>query len=268
MADLTATTLALSPAAYYRLNDTSGTTAVDSAATPHAGTYSATGVTLGSPPLTTNDAGASLLDGVYGRVNLPVAAQTVIVAAGTTMSVSAWVRWANVGTSPRVVASGHSDMGDPGSFQLYYTNLAWTFDGRSTAGGYAGRYISATPTVGAIYHLVGVWDSANGMQIYVNGSSAGSLPNTGNTLTPGSLGSTTFGVSFGVNPSYNGDFANATIGEVAFFTTALTAAQVTSLYQAGTAAVSAAATGTAVGNAAYTSGAIGTGRSATCIGNG
>ena len=47
--------LADSPIAYYRLNETSGTTAADSSGYGRNGTYSSTGVTLGSAGLLTGD---------------------------------------------------------------------------------------------------------------------------------------------------------------------------------------------------------------------
>ena len=61
MADLTATTVALSPFAYYRLNEAAGTVATDTQGHSngsYVGTY-----TLGATPNTANDTGSLSLGG-------------------------------------------------------------------------------------------------------------------------------------------------------------------------------------------------------------
>src|SRR5215469_15882953 len=74
------------PAAYYRLGETSGTTAVDSSGNGHNGAYSG-GVTFGQPgPLFIDPVSSVAFDGSTGHVN------SGFIPASPGATIEAWVR--------------------------------------------------------------------------------------------------------------------------------------------------------------------------------
>jgi hypothetical protein len=83
--------LALSPTAYYRLNDISGTTAVDASGNAHHGSYEG-GFQLGVAGLIAGDDDPAVrFDGTTGRVAVPVAA-IQIPSANAPKSIVTWYR--------------------------------------------------------------------------------------------------------------------------------------------------------------------------------
>ena len=223
MADLTATTVALSPFSYYRLNEAAGTVASDTQG--HAnGTYTGT-YTLGATPNTANDTGNVSLGGAgYVTTNL-LASDTGLT--GANFSVSFFFTFgASFAGGERFVANGHTDSGDKG-FQFYNSAVnTMQFDVRNTA------LVSATNLVtigsGTLIHVVGVVDATNNRTLlYVNGVA-------GTAAGYQSMAASPFVTAIGVNPAYTGDYAKGVISEVSFYNTALTAANVTALYAART----------------------------------
>ena len=115
MADLTATTVALSPTVYYRLNEASGTVATDTQAHSN-GTYVTT-YTLNATPNTANDAGSPTFTGGHVSTNLLT---TDAVLTGANQSISVFVKFASTSGSRRIAASS---LGGPsqGGFDLVYS---------------------------------------------------------------------------------------------------------------------------------------------------
>ena len=224
MADLTATTVALSPFAYYRLNEATGTVATDTQAHSN-GTY-VPGYTLGTTKNTANDAISTQFTGGHVSTNIGL---TEVGLSGTSMSVSFFCTLQDITqTGPRFVANSHSATG--GGVDIYIDKLGSdTFvinygDGASTTGTQAP---AGALSLATLYHVVCVIDSvANAANVYLNTAKG---PN-GTYLKPAN--NPTVSMAIGYNPSYNGDPASATISEVAFFNYALSAAQVASIYAA------------------------------------
>ncbi|WP_431914875.1 LamG-like jellyroll fold domain-containing protein [Nonomuraea jabiensis] len=151
------------PEGHWRLDETAGTTAADSAATTHPLTL-AGGTTWAGGRV----AGGVRLDGStgYGSTSGPV------VHTNRSMSVSAWVLL-NDKTKNSTVVSQNAVRGT--GFQLYYSSgyKRWIFskfnadvDDMTIV-----RAISdAEPTTGIWTHLTGVWDAPERqLRLYVNG---------------------------------------------------------------------------------------------------
>lgn len=108
------TVLGLSPNLYLRLNETSGTTAVDSSTSGWNGTYSG-GYTLGvATPAGDGDLGATFTSAGSGQVSVPhEAALNLDTGAGQAWSLSFVVRpdVATAGTYPGIIGKGGSSTG-------------------------------------------------------------------------------------------------------------------------------------------------------------
>ncbi len=202
---------------YWRLGETSGTTAAD-AQGGNDGTYT-NGPRLGQTGLLTCSANKSVkLDGENDHVAVPDAA---LIDLTNQFTVEAWV---NLDALP---GSGtHYIVAKPGAYYLSVTGTTptWRFGFEPTlllVGG--GEVASATgPTSGETYHVVGTYDGST-LRLYVNGVLAGSTSETDTVVT------TANALRIG---SYDGTsgFVNGRIDEVAVYSAALTAAQVSDHY--------------------------------------
>jgi RHS repeat-associated protein len=216
-----ATTESLGPNAYWRLGEASGTTAADAAGYGNAGTYSASGVTLGGAPATGSasnevDTSASFASG--GKVSVPSLADWNPRSA---LTVEAWVSPSNTG-SATFVSKGSSAStlsfalagnGNPSNVPLFQVRV----------GGVLGTIpgSSALPT-GSWTFLVGTFDGSQ-LRLYVNGVSQGAANVSGpidNALAAFALGN-----------NYDSNFSGG-LDEVAVFDKVLTGAQITSQYAA------------------------------------
>lgn len=160
-------------------------------------------------------------------------------------SVEAWVNSTNANQTggAGIVAKGP---GGREQFDLDLSGNAFRFFVRDAAGGVHGPTSTVVATVGQWYHVVGVWDGANGAaHLYVNGAdvadTTGVSPGVGllstattNTALPGSAL-----VSIGARTStqatnyYDFQF-KGTIDDVAIYNFALSSNQVAAHYDAGT----------------------------------
>lgn len=203
---------------HWTLDEGSGTTAAD---------------TSGTAPLTLTG-GAGWTPGLSGSAlalgGSPQSAATtakVINTEGTNYSVSAWVRFNRIDGAFQTVASQDGDQ--VSAFFLQYSGadrrLAFSFAGARALATTIGE-----PTAGQWYHLVGVRDiTAGKLLVYVDGQLSGSIGLLGSADT--STGPFVVGRGkFGGNPV---DYLDGAVDDVRAYDRALTAADITALFQGG-----------------------------------
>lgn len=211
------------PVSYWRLGESSGTTAVDEMGANN-GTYNGS-PTLGATGLLTDDTDTSVdFDGtddyVDGIGNL--------ASGGTALSVEGWVNWdsfpANLGG--RVIARSDGQFilylfrndGDSSNHLRYhiYTGGTQTF----------AQYPVSSLVVDTTYHVVGTWDGTN-IRLYVNGEEVGITAKSG-TLDAG----TGSGVHLGDDQNHNYEH-DGQLDEIAIYDYALTPTQIRRHYYRG-----------------------------------
>ncbi|WP_258053256.1 LamG-like jellyroll fold domain-containing protein [Streptomyces sp. Ru72] len=208
------------PVARWKLSETSGLAADDSSGGNRK-------VTLGSAVTrSTEKGGSAVFNGTanaYGQADGPA------VNTSGSFTVSAWVKLGSTGANSTFLAQ---DGKVASGFQLYYsTAYGWTFNrhGSDTSGASTIRTYSGTSAVtsGTWTHLTGVYDQATAsLKLYVNGSQSGTT--TAFTSPWEATGPLQIGRRL-----YNGTYAenaNGSIADVQVYGEALTASQVSSLY--------------------------------------
>jgi len=220
------TTFLDSPFLYWRLSETSGTSAFDSSGASRSGTYG-TGVTLNQTGAISGTSDASaLLDGSSnGRV---VSTQ---VPSPSTYSSEAWFK-TTTSSGGRIMGFGSSQTGTSGSSDrvVYMRN-----DGRLAFG--VNEFSKSTITSansyndGAFHHVVAT-KGASGMALYVDGQLVASNGTTANTSYNGfwRVGGGRL-TGWPSNPSATS--FPGTLDEFAVYSTALSASQVATHFSAG-----------------------------------
>lgn len=214
-----------SPRAYWRLGESSGTTAEDHAGA-HDGTYQG-GVTLGAPGAIAVDANsAARFDGVDDQVNMGDPADGSLDFGTTDFSFEGWVKTRVNGERAIAAKKGSTgnywqatvtdDSGHVGQVRVYLN-----------AG--AGIELTYGPAIrvddGAWHHVVVAFDRGSSVIIYVDGVAA-SHPSVG-TADVGNTGPLQIGRTTGYG------FFSGDIDEVAVYPSLLTAARVQAHYNAG-----------------------------------
>ena len=230
--DYPTTVLADNPIAYYRLEETSGTTAYDSSASgqfPGAYNFSADNLypMLGQAGIDTNSillSGAdpsSVTAGYYPEFNQQAP-----------FSFEVWARPLSISaTDYRCPIGNFSGWGTAtqSGWYVYQTPTPATFAFITQP---AGIWISQAMTPLSWYHLVGTYDGTNSASFYINGVLVGTQNATGfvaNNVNNSDAN------TFGIGQRGDGnEFFDGNLDEVAYYTNALTAAQVLNHYQAGT----------------------------------
>lgn len=221
------TVLADTPLTYWRLEETSGTSAKDQGSLGNNGTLHG-GVTLAQTGAVANDPNDSFLfDGASGYIALPASWKP---AGVTALSVECWVNMTalTAATFPRLVASDlpqttHNgyDLGVNGTTGAIFWNV-----GNGTT--YATNTNATIAAANAWHHVVGTWDGSN-LRVYLDGVVQGAP-----VALSGTMGTPGFATNIARNPQNSSNFANATIDEVAIYIgTALSATQVANHYNAG-----------------------------------
>lgn len=215
--------------AYWRLGETSGTTASDSIGTAH-GTISG-GVTLGQPGALADGNKAMRFNGTTGGVLAPTGAYQTF---GTgPMTLECWCRFP-IAPTP---FTHPIDMKDDGSGnagpQFYVTDTQFGFQVNNTVAGAStvqAPVIAAAVADGQWRHYVAVLSRGpDELRLYVNGAfvAGPSAFPAGTSIT------STDGVGIGV--ASNGSvFFNGEVDDVAIYKTALTPAQIAAHYAART----------------------------------
>jgi type II secretory pathway pseudopilin PulG len=211
-----------SPVGYWRLDETSGTTAKDSSGNGNNGTYSG-GVTLNQQSILSDGNAAATFDGSSGYVEIPYNASL----NPPIFSIEAWVKPTTTGTYLYVAGTLRTTLVTP----ITGYRLARLADGRwmfSIGDGTSDPSIYATSTaVNEYVHLIGTYDGAR-LRFYKNGvlesTSAGTLTLSQNTTKP---------LRIGAPPETSSNFFNGTIDDVAIYNRALTAEEVEEHYLSG-----------------------------------
>ncbi|WP_370340157.1 LamG-like jellyroll fold domain-containing protein [Catenulispora sp. MAP5-51] len=144
-------------------------------------------------------------------------------------SVSAWVKPSAGDTGTETILT--QDANKTGGFDLNWTPSGWSFGRHETddpTSWYDGA-ASTSSTTGAWTHLVATYDVTSGnMVLYVNGQQAGTANDTYPIASNGPL---TIGAGFANGAATQ--FFGGSISDVRVYSTALTAAQATTLYNRG-----------------------------------
>ncbi len=229
--------MAASPRAYWRVGESSGTTAVDEVGASN-GTY-AGGYTLGAGGALANDSNTAVdLNGASGRISAPSVPALDLTSQ---VSIEAWVNPDSLSGTRWIVNKG----------TVYYLYIS---NGTTYFGIHQGGYMFLTTTAvttGAWQHLVGTYDGS-ALVLYRDGVVVAQAPVTG------AISSTPTAVFIGA-ASAAGSFFDGRIDEVAVYGTALTPAQALAHYQRGNstrpaATVTFPAFGSTYANAAWNAG--------------
>lgn len=209
----------------YRLDETSGTTAVDSGiGTPADGTYSGS-YTLGASPLVSDQAGNAEFSG--GKVTLPF--DDPPVDANGSFSIELIGKLASSAANYWAAITNGSD---PGNSHDGFGEVWDVPDGHIAAAvangsGEAFSLVAGTPTSGTRYHVVVVYDGLTGaVVIYVNNVAG---------VAAGSGGYSSSGHPFTIAAaSFDGILSSfvGSIAAVAFYAGKLTSTQVGNHYAA------------------------------------
>jgi hypothetical protein len=220
--------LADSPAAYWRLGESSGTSAADSSGNGNGGGYVG-GVTLGAPALITDANTSAGFGGSDGRMYFSDSASLSPTAA---ISLEAWIRPNAV---PTVSGSAWNLVSKWNTALLYLLGGAspkFAFALYDTGTSSYGPTVVSTTTVAATttYHVVGTYDGAS-LRIYVNGVLEGTFARSG-SVNDSSFGGALAESGWGTRPSPAFD---GRLDEVAIYRSALSSARVQTHYNKGTA---------------------------------
>lgn len=202
------------PFLYYRLNDAlSSTTGVDSSVNNDTGNVNGT-VTFQQAGAVTDGTGA-LFDGSTGYIQ---AANSLPALTGSSFSFELWTK------IPGAVSTTQVMVNSP-SASTWIGVLSPTKARLSVSGAGSLDLTGLATYIGQWIHLVGVWDQTAGtLTIYLNGNSAASS-------TPGGSSVAAAGnYVVGANNSHVGNFYTGSLEEVALYSYALTAQQVSDHY--------------------------------------
>lgn len=217
MSAYSTTVLADSPIRYYRLDQTSGTSAIDSGSQGQNGTYTG-GFTLNQTSLLRSDADTCVkLNGTTGYISIPI---TSLPSGAASWSIECWVNLSSLSGTPVAINFGTTGSGT--DVELYYEASAnsWTvdLDGSTLCHG------STPASINTTYHVVATYDGTS-LRLYVNGALDG-----GPTAITANLGST-----YAIIGCYNSNsfFCTGFIDEVAIYNTTLSATRIVAHYNAG-----------------------------------
>lgn len=215
-----ATVVASTPVGFWRLDEASGTTALDKSRYNNRGTYSATGVTLGQAgSLATDAATAAMFNGTAGNVQVSTSASLNVAGP---LTIEAWIKKSTQTTGPIVEFNNGTTPGvqfwNYSTWDSLFANFVDTAGASHIIQSAAGLF-----KTGLWYQVAATYDGTYAA-LYVNGlqvarSNLGSFtPQTSYTLYIARRPASTY-------------FAG-TIDDVAIFPTALTASTIQAQYNA------------------------------------
>lgn len=212
--------LALSPVAYWRLGEASGTTANDEVGSLD-GTYVG-GVTLGAPSLLTGDSDTAVaLNGTSGEIT--VGDDAALDFGNGPFSLSLWVKF-GVATETR-----YNGLLDKGSFFLHRKpSNHGSFPNKIAFGKTGGSTVLGSTTAIAdtnAHFIVLTYNGGTTGRVYIDGVEGTSQGSTQTIVDTNDA----LHIGFDIG---NSAFLNGTIDEVALFDAVLTAQQIADLYAA------------------------------------
>lgn len=214
-----------SPAAYWRMGESTGTRAFDQSGGGNNGTYSG-GFALGqSGALATDSATAVGLDGSSGFVALadnPTLYGTALVTVEVWVKANAWVPGGSIFNRRTTgnVGGWDIDVASTSGQIVFYVYVAGSWRSTTTANGLV---------AGAWHHLVGTYDGSN-LQVYADGVLGASTAFAGSANNPSGPA---VWIGRNIVSTY---YFNGLIQEAAEYGYALSGARVVAHYNAGRAA--------------------------------
>jgi RHS repeat-associated protein len=171
--------LANSPAAYWRLGESSGTTAADASSNGITGTY--TSVTLGATGAISGDSNTAISLGGSGY--LSASGSGGLNITGSALSVEGWVRGSSQSGYTYIVSK--SDYGGGVGYALYTGSSATlNFFVNTSGSGYASAVAPLSPWDNHWHYVVGSYDGAH-VRLYIDGVRVASQAASG-TITASS----------------------------------------------------------------------------------
>jgi hypothetical protein len=213
--------LADAPSRYFRLDESSGTTAFDIAGGAHAGTYSG-GFTLGAAGALNGDSDtACTFNGSTAKVSVPT---TLMPTGNQPFAMECWFKFAANPAGAQMMLG----YGDPAHANHQFLEFQLQATG-AVAFNCGATFVASAPlTTGVYHHLLGTWDGTT-MRFYVDGASVG---------TPATPGAQSFPAApaclIGCSLSA-ANFFSGQVDEVAFYAAALAAARASAHFAAGSA---------------------------------
>jgi hypothetical protein len=198
---------------YWRLDETSGTTANDQTGA-NTGTYVGAH-TLNQPGAIANDSDTAVkLSGGY--VSIPAASSL----RPSSVTIEGWFNLAAVGYGRLFSASG-------GVYLEVDSSNHLLFSYKGTDGNQHTVTSSTVLSTGTWYYLVGTVDSSGNERLYVNGAQDSSL------TTGLAIQWDNYGAAIGAYSDGSGGFLNGTVDEIAVYNTALSATTIQNHYNVG-----------------------------------
>ncbi|MEA2506682.1 MAG: hypothetical protein QOH48_1300 [Actinomycetota bacterium] len=215
------------PIAYWRLGETSGTTAYPTMGS-YVGTYKGS-PKLGLTGLIINDTNkAPGFDGINNRVTANGLTSRTKTSWSKGYTLEAWVMTTTTSAEEHILAfNTKSGANGLAIFRDEPTNKFKFHECESSS--CATAYSKTTPVAGKIYQVVVTVNGSNRAHLYVNGSSQASFTSKARPLQNGFF---TIGAEYDCCPTPT-SFWKGKIDEVAVYNHALTATQVASQWNAG-----------------------------------
>ena len=226
------TVLSDSPAAYYQFQETSGTTFADSTGNAHTGSLVGGYRLAQSGPVTGN--GDQSVQLSYGSAGYGTVPDATVFNSTTAWSLEAWINT----TSPSIQQGILEKFSGSSGFALRLLGGTVNFYVLSSSGTYQ-AVGQAAIVANAWYHVVATYDSVHATALlYVNGA----LDAGTRSLTATETAATGISLKVGARGDDAGTPFQGYLAEVAFYSTALSAARVGAHFQASGNAPSASPT--------------------------
>lgn len=214
------------PLGYWRLDETSGTTAVDSSGNGRHGTITGSNFILNQPgAITRTDPGAKSIKWTGGATH-------ILVPHGTWMNVStaaSWEWWINPVSNGNNagIFSRYQNGGGGGLDWLHWYNTNSQIEFRVNISGTSKGVLINPPQLGGVWtHLVATFDGSS-LRAYVNSQLVGT------TTAAGSIDANAGDISLGSYSAGTWNLQNQYLDEVGFYGSTLSAARIAAHYNAG-----------------------------------